>query len=336
MASSLIPINQATVEELQELRGIGPKRAERIVRYRLEVSKIINVYDLATAAGMSLKQANTLSMSLEWHGGQFKSASLVAPTLTFIGSYLLVFYGISEISFDLKSPTIMLYNASLLLIMIGCVSVTFEQLTSFANQGQVVSRFFVILSAASSLLGVAFMISLVSLNLYMDLSPPFTGKMTATTNFLIFVFFIVYLLYAPGIHLRWVNLHDLSAARNLDVAAVMFDVGQVIFAILILLLLVRANSGLWVEELFAIWASVMFVINGAEMLQGRSAYVSLLSDHEKAALRFVLAEDSANKSFNLAHRFMKTTGAVLMFAGVMILTFVVYELLIRNPASGNL
>ncbi|MBQ62176.1 MAG: hypothetical protein CMQ19_08880 [Gammaproteobacteria bacterium] len=57
----MIPINQATIDELQTLKGIGPKRAERILRYRLEVSKIANVYDLATSAGISLKQANTLS-----------------------------------------------------------------------------------------------------------------------------------------------------------------------------------------------------------------------------------------------------------------------------------
>ncbi|MCH7741037.1 MAG: helix-hairpin-helix domain-containing protein [Proteobacteria bacterium] len=336
MASSLIPINQATIDELQTLKGIGPKRAGRIVRYRLEVSRIDDVYHLANAAGIGVKQANSLSAYVEWHGGKITPAALLAPALTLTGSYLLVFYGFREISFDLKSPTIMLYNAALFLIMTGCVSVTIEQLTSLARRRRTVSRFLVFFSAASSLLGIAFMISLVSLNLMLDLSPTFSEKTIATTNFLIFAFLIVFLLYAPAIHLKRIGLYDSSAAKTLDIAAIVFDAGQVIFAILVLLILSRSNSGLWLEELFAIWASVMFVSNGVEMLQGRSAYVSSLSDHEKAALRFILAEDSANKSFHFPHRFMKTTGAILVFSGVTILAFALYELLIRNPAFWNL
>ncbi|MBQ76287.1 MAG: hypothetical protein CMQ20_14870 [Gammaproteobacteria bacterium] len=327
MSSSLIPVNQATIDELQVLKGIGPKRAERILRYRLEVSKIANVYDLATAAGISLKQANTLSTLVAWHGGQFKATSLLAPAVTFIGSYLLVIYSVSEISFRLNSPTSMLYNASLLLIMIGCISVTFEQLFSFASQQRLTSRFLITLSAASSLLGIASLISLVSLNLILDLSPAFSEKTTATTNFIIFVFLIVFLLYAPGMHLKRISLYDPSATKNLDMAALFFDVGQLTFAVLILLILVAFNSNLWVEELFAIWASVMFMSNGAEMLQGRSAYISLLSDREKAALRFILKEDRAIKSVSPPHRSMRTTGAVLVLVGVMILALAVIELL---------
>ena len=91
MASSLIPINQATIDELQTLKGIGPKRAGRIVRYRLEVSRIDDVYHLANAAGIGVKQANSLSAYVEWHGGKITPAALLTPALTLTGSYLLVF-----------------------------------------------------------------------------------------------------------------------------------------------------------------------------------------------------------------------------------------------------
>ena len=331
MASSLIPINQATIDELQALKGIGPKRAGRIVRYRLEVSMINDVYHLATAAGIGVKQANALSTYVEWHGGQFKPAALLAPALLLLGTYLLAFYGFREISFDLKSPAIMLYNFALLLIMIGCVSVAIEQCTSLARQGRTVSRLLIYFSTASSLLGIASMLSLVSLNQFLELSPAFSEKTTATTNFLIFVFLMVYLLYAPAIHLQRINLYHPSAAKNLDIAAIIFDVGQLILAILVLLILAKSNSGLWVEELFAIWASVMFVSNGAEMLRGRSAYVASLSGRERAALRFILAEDSAKKSLEFPHQVMQSMGAALVIAGIAVLALAVYELLIRNP-----
>jgi competence ComEA-like helix-hairpin-helix protein len=327
VASSLIPINQATVKELQALRGIGPKRAGRIVRYREEVSSINNVYELATAAGMGVKQANSLSTSIEWHETQFKAATLLVPSLTFAGSYLLVFFGFSELRFDFRLPSTVLYNLSLLLIMIGCVFATFEQFMLFVNQRRMASRFLTIISATSFLLGIASMISLVTLNLVIDLSPAFAEKSTATTNFLLFVFIIAFLLYAPGIHLKLINLFKSSNARTLDIAAAVFDTGQVIFAILTLLILAKLNSGLWVEEIFAIWASVMFVSNGVDMLQGRSAYVSLLSLQEKEILRFVLAENNANDSFNFSHSFMKTTGVGLVIIGVVIIGFALYGLL---------
>ena len=75
----------------------------------------------------------------------------------------------------------------------------------------------------------------------------------------------------------------------------------------------------------------MFVSNGAEMLRGRSAYVASLSGRERAALRFILAEDSAKKSLEFPHQVMQSMGAALVIAGIAVLALAVYELLIRNP-----
>ena len=55
MASSLISINEATIEELQQLEGIGPKRSIYIVDFRNRVDLIRNTFDLATATGLSIK-----------------------------------------------------------------------------------------------------------------------------------------------------------------------------------------------------------------------------------------------------------------------------------------
>lgn len=51
-ASSLITINEATVQELQVLSHIGPKRAERIVSYRQNVEPIGSERMLAIASGL--------------------------------------------------------------------------------------------------------------------------------------------------------------------------------------------------------------------------------------------------------------------------------------------
>lgn len=317
MAPPRIPINQAADTNLQELTGIGAKRAARIIKYRAEVSPINDVYALSNATGLGLKQANDLAEFIEWSAEEeFDPFRFVIPGLVFAGSSLMILYGLAEISFDFNSPATILYNTSLLLIMIGCVSVMSEQLLFFIYKERATPGFLMMLSVISSLSGIACLISFASLNLFFDLTHDISADMTLTANFLLFVFLIFFLLYAPGIHLKRINLYKNTRLTSIDLGALVFDVGQLLFAILVLLILTRLNSNLWLEEIFAIWASVILAGNGFELIQGRSAYFSLLGEQEKATLRFLLMEDADRKSPYLRPVFMKITGAVLLCSGI--------------------
>ncbi|MBN2539649.1 MAG: helix-hairpin-helix domain-containing protein [Deltaproteobacteria bacterium] len=62
-----ININTATVEELVILKGIGPKYAERIVRYRKANGPFVKVEDIITVKGVGPKvlEVNKDMMTVE-------------------------------------------------------------------------------------------------------------------------------------------------------------------------------------------------------------------------------------------------------------------------------
>ncbi|NVM21534.1 MAG: ComEA family DNA-binding protein [Desulfobacterales bacterium] len=62
-----ININQASVEELTQLIHIGPKYAERIVRYREEQGPFKNPEDIINVQGIGLKtwEANKDKITIE-------------------------------------------------------------------------------------------------------------------------------------------------------------------------------------------------------------------------------------------------------------------------------
>ena len=57
-------INNAGYEALQDLRGIGPKRARQIVLYRETIEGITSVDQLAEAARISLREAERINQAL--------------------------------------------------------------------------------------------------------------------------------------------------------------------------------------------------------------------------------------------------------------------------------
>jgi competence ComEA-like helix-hairpin-helix protein len=329
-ASSLIPINQATVIDLQSLHGIGPKRAERIVRYREEVSDIGNIHDLATATGMSLKQAGPLSQLVEWASPQPAFRIIATPILTIAGSFLLVLYGFSELHFNVTSLSKLLYNLSLLMIMVGCTSLTAEQLLFHISNRHRIFRPLAILSITAFLSGIVSLLSLVCITVILDLSPDLTIQMTATTNFLIFVFVIIYLINAPGIHLRRNNLYHEANSKNINIAAMLFDYGHLILGGLVFVMLTVFNSGLGIEEIFAIWASVLLASSGFEMARGRSAYISLLLEHEKETLQFIHSVDEEENSFDRNLKLMKIAGILLIVIAALLFSLALYQLRSTN------
>ncbi len=57
-----IPINTASILEIESLPGVGKVIAAKIVYYRSNVAQIDSVESLANAAGISLKSAQALAM----------------------------------------------------------------------------------------------------------------------------------------------------------------------------------------------------------------------------------------------------------------------------------
>ena len=328
MTSSLIPlnkvpINQASVDELQTLKGIGPKRAERIARYRSEVSYLRDFYDLSLASGLGLKQAHQLSQNVNW--SETSGRSMWLPYAVFVGTLLLIVQGLSQITFAFESFRPALFSTALLFIMLACLMLTAEQFFSIFNTRRIAPRILTWLSFLSAGLGVSLLLIYLLASLLRGQSPV-EPSMTATANFLVSLAFIVCLLFGPGILLKRTRLFGDDILANLEQGAFIFDLGQLIVAILIVMMLSTMNSNLWVEEFFAIWASVVLASNGLELVRGRSAFLAQLNSQERAALRFVLLEESGQATLKFQTDFMRRIGFSVMVASILLAGIAIYSL----------
>ena len=105
-ASSLITINEATVQELQVLSHIGPKRAERIVSYRQNVEPIGSERMLAIASGLGKNQIKSLRSSIDWRKPKTSIKDKVVPIFIYVLLMFGIISGLPEFSFsDLTSST---------------------------------------------------------------------------------------------------------------------------------------------------------------------------------------------------------------------------------------
>lgn len=59
-----VNLNTATAEELQDIKGIGPKTAEKIVEYRQE-HKFENIEDVMNVKGIGEKKFEKMKEELE-------------------------------------------------------------------------------------------------------------------------------------------------------------------------------------------------------------------------------------------------------------------------------
>lgn len=64
MASEPVNVNTATVEQLQEVKGIGPKTAEAIVAYRNEHGNFKSIDELEQIKGIGEKSLEKIRASL--------------------------------------------------------------------------------------------------------------------------------------------------------------------------------------------------------------------------------------------------------------------------------
>ncbi len=64
IAAPSVNVNTATVEQLQQVKGIGPKTAEKIVVYRQENGNFASLDELQNIRGIGVKSLNTMAGSL--------------------------------------------------------------------------------------------------------------------------------------------------------------------------------------------------------------------------------------------------------------------------------
>ena len=68
-AASKINVNTATVEQLETVKGIGPKTAEDIITYREKHGNFKNINDLVEVKGIGEKKVENLANELTVKGG---------------------------------------------------------------------------------------------------------------------------------------------------------------------------------------------------------------------------------------------------------------------------
>jgi len=294
LAYSLIPINEATAVELQALRWIGPKRADRILAYRCEVSDILSPADLSAASGLGANQLRDILDSIDWstskEGETYNLSVVVVTILTSIATIIFSHY---RIGLELTSAPQNVYNIALMLILLGATCGLLDVLIGISTSFARIKKPLTLLGTTFILIGSLMLVSLLFISRVEELSSHLTIHVQTTLIFLVMVFLILSLSSGPSISLTHL-IKKASDASRLDFAAMIYDYGHLVLAALVLFILSFANSDLAYEEIFSIWASVMLISNGFEMIRGNSPFVANLSSKEKATLRFLLRQGVAN------------------------------------------
>lgn len=320
MASSLIKINEATVLELQALNLIGPAQADRIQRYRQQVSALGGPRELAAAAGIGLTQAHRLAREIDWSNDvRVDPVNLLFSMFAAAACILLFVNGVSEVDFDQARPAVTMYNTSLLLILLGGLAVVAGLVARMFTPIDPGSGRF---SAVALITGLILLGSLVIAMLLAGHDDAFHRQVVSTWKFAVFVGVIILLLYGPGWHVK-------STLRHFNLGALLFDHGQVALALTCLLLIIRFDSPRVTEEFFCLWAGITLLVNAREMIRGRSSYANTLSETELATVRFLVREEGIASHDSAPGRLLRPTGWLLAVSAVSLLVIATGSLLME-------
>lgn len=283
MASSLIRINEAGADELCRLRYIGPKRAQRILRFREQVGPLSNTEDLATAAGIGLATARTLSDAIDWRNGSPVSPwRAVLPAVAVGACMMFITYGMYSMGLDQSGPAATLYNTAAILILLCCLALIGNLLV---RGNEFLLENFRLLASATGFAGITLMASLGVALQNTRGTDAFAEHVLSSWRFFLFAGIIAVTVLGPAATLG-------TNIRNFALVARVYDRGQLVLAALIILMLRFGNSQQLLEELFGVWAGVIFTMNGWQMMQGASAFMAALSPNQRARLDFLVREES--------------------------------------------
>lgn len=313
--SSPIRINEANAEQLIKLPMIGEKRAARILRFREEVGPIDSVNTLASAAGISLQLATNIANEIDWG---MPRARRHPPWLAI--SSLVITAGVIAFSlFDAdldRSASGSVYNASVVLILAGCGFAVADILTDASHRwAQVVHIGTLSLLAC----GVSLFLALLLMAALTGGDDTLSQHIFSGWRFALFVGLIIALQLGPDMTMRIIP-------DRAPIVSQIYDLTQLPLAVAIYVLVPIGQDDSLMEEIFCLWAGVVFVMNGRLLAKGSSSFAGMLDSEERAIIEFVDRE--ARRSVGLL---LRIAGVVLVAAGALIASTAAIDGWIRRP-----
>lgn len=317
-----ILINLATREELQKIKGIGPKRAEQIIKYREEISDISTSTELIKASGLTSAQVEGISKTVDWSSTK-KMAGYDAGTVivTLLSSIVTIITGISQGKLSEANSTQILYNFGILLVIFSSVSNLIELLSK-----RVIPLWGILamLLLASGLF--IFSILLIVPSTYLvpaDNAASIPGLLTL----LIFLNLIFYLNNGPSIYLRYQVWRGVNN-QKLMIAERIYQYAYIFLPLILVYIVVFLDSLFWFEELFALWLGSTLILSSPAMLSGVSHFRFNLSESEKKLYLFFLSRDSSSEIRSEGRLRITALGKVYIIMGSLVLTITAVKIII--------
>ena len=313
MASSPIRINEATIDELQTLHGIGPQRAASIASFRQKVGPIRTIVDLAAAAAINVRTANDIAAQIDWYPGTENNRRSFWPlAITTLASLWLLSLGYRQHLTATDSAMETFFSVAVCLILSGGLLSTLDiAVTSSKRRASETTRLFPF-GVAFFISGLIMLSGLTIVALVSELPDELNQSLMICMRFIIMVISIIWMIYAPAIVLRlFVGRSPVLMHRGRSV----YEWSHLPFACMAAAFLL-VDQPHWLEEIFSIWATVILTMNGYDLLQGRSAFATALSsldvDRYHFLLRHHLGGDSSPESQSLGRLCLATALALVV------------------------
>jgi len=321
MASSLIRINEATETELQQLRGIGPKRAAYIQAYVSEVGPIRNAFDLATATGISVKAAEQLTAQIDWGNLDHRNAIAFWPLLlTATGTAWLLSFALAGLTLDSSSLAALGFTLAMFCVLLGGLLLSADlAIASLLKLPSETTRLFTI-AALMFCTGLGLLFALGLMSQFIKLPAYLAATLDGVVLFVLLALAMTWLLYGPSLMLRAL----IASASDLARASLIYDLSAIPIVVGSGLTLAFYNHGSWIEEIFATWILAVVLSNALELREGRTAFSAVLSDLDRSRYRFVLRHEGATDSADATRRTISVAliAAALINFAVLILGFI--------------
>ena len=316
-----ILINLATREELEKIKGIGPKRSEQIIKYREEVSDISTSTELIKASGLTPAQVEGISKTIDWSPskkiGSYDVGTVVVTLLSIIVTIII---GISQVKLSEANTTQILYNLGITLVIFSALSNLIELLSK-----RIIPLWGIL--AVVLLASGIFIFSLLLIVPSTFLTPADNAAgIRGLLTLLIFLNLIFYLNNGPSIYLRYQVWRGVNN-QSLRIADRIYQYAYIFLPPILVYILIFLDSLFWFEELFAFWLGFSLILSSPAMLRGVSPFQFNLSKSEKKLYPFLSRHSSSEILSEERHRIV-VLGKVYIIMGSLILTITGMKIII--------
>ncbi|MFT7221261.1 MAG: competence ComEA-like helix-hairpin-helix protein [Candidatus Azotimanducaceae bacterium] len=284
VASSLININEATSAELQQLKGIGPKRALHIEQFRARISPIRNTLDLCAATGISMKTAEQIADDIEWRCHDPMAINSGPAVVTTLVCVSLIYIGFDQITREPFVGPASFYHFSLALILLGGLAAAGDVVVAGVRKIPSESTWIFPLSILMLFSGLLIIAGMGISALILPYPDGLVTTLASSLTLLAFASVMVWLLYGPALTARFC----LNDADKLDRWSTIYDFVLPILLFCDAILLSFHNGPTWMEEIFTGWCMVICAIGASELRRGNSAFFQTLSLADQSRVRFAL------------------------------------------------